>query len=137
MRRAFGYLGITLFLAGIFLGGCGGTDFEKRIDNVARVLWHQGHSYAVFVRDADTNQLKPIEFPTYQCDQSKPPDEVFVVTEDADPNKSMWLDYAWSHNEWSGTCVHKLYIHVHSEKDIEGGAWNRGKFGRGQTIVIQ
>lgn len=137
MRAAFGYLEITLFLAVLFLGGCTTQHYQSHIDNVVRVLWHHGHSYGVFVRHPDTNQLEPIEFPTYQCEQSKPPNQVFVVTEDADPNRSMWVDYAWNDNAWSGICVHKLHIHIHSEKDIEGGAWNRGKFGRGQTIVIE
>jgi len=30
-----------------------------------------------------------------------------------------------------------LYIHIHSVKDIGGGGWNHGKFGRGNTSVLE
>ena len=30
-----------------------------------------------------------------------------------------------------------LTIHLSSTKDVDGAGWNHGKFGRGQTVVIQ
>ena len=30
-----------------------------------------------------------------------------------------------------------LYIHIHSTKDLNGGGWDHGKFGHGQTSVLE
>jgi len=48
----------------------------------------------------------------------------------------MWVKYVMDRN-WDLDCLQSLEIHVWSEADIEGGGWDHGKFGRGQTSVIK
>ncbi len=48
----------------------------------------------------------------------------------------MWVRYIKNFN-FDFNCLQLLEIHISSEKDIEGGGWNHGKFGRGQTSVIK
>lgn len=58
------------------------------------------------------------------------------IYEDVPPNKRMYVEYC---NRCSGGSIlpNIVNIHIHSLDEIQGGSWNHGKFGKGQTQVIR
>lgn len=115
----------------VFLG-CSQRIEEVRINNVVRVFWHENTRYSVQVREPGSVEIKTIRIsPQYMCSENQ-----LRLLADVPPEKSMWIRYVINQN-WDSDCLKLLEIHIHSEKDIEGGGWNHGKFGRGQTSVIK
>ena len=107
---------------------------EEKIDNVVRVFWHEGNNFSVMVKPSGTNRLKLIRFPEYHCDTDAPGVRIFT---DVESDKPMWVSSKVGFGGSVKWCVYFVDIHIHSEKDVDGGGWNHGKFGSGQTSVIQ
>lgn len=100
--------------------------FVSKIDNVTRVLMHEPKHYTFIYEDSHgiheiswyTGNIKYIRIPLSQPMQ--------VV--------------AKSHYEPSspyGQLAYDLEIYIHSSQDVNGAGWNHGKFGHGQTQVIE
>jgi len=74
--------------------------------------------------------------PQYFCG-----DKIYI-TKDVPIEQSMWVSYEILHGSFSqpDPCLMKLEIHIHSVKsvkDIDGAGWNHGKFGNGETSVVE
>ena len=113
---------------------------EKRIENVVRVFWHEKTAYSVHIQKPGSKELEVISLPDNMCLKAgsthliKP-----QLIKDVEANKQRWVRYLKNpYDVRSGSyCLEALEIHIYSEKDIEGGEWDHGKFGKGQTQVIQ
>lgn len=117
----------------VFLG-CSSRLEEKRIDNVVRVFWHENTKYSVIVRKHGSAEIETFVLKESMCGDN-PRGKVRIVA-DVPLGNTMWVRYVTNFN-WNLDCLEVLEIHVHSEKDIIGGGWNHGKFGSGQTVVIE
>ena len=129
MKRWFSdcVLVIVLFL---LVAGCGSEKVsEERINNVERVFYHENRVYSVLV-EKDKGIYKIMGLPAYFCS----PDVQVLIIPDVDSEKKMWISVSFLGRN---RCVGQMKIHIHSPKEVEGGGWNHGKLGRGQTSVLK
>ncbi len=112
---------------------CTGSVIETtKHTNVVRVFWHELSSYSILVKNG--NELKTIPLPSRQCAAINGlRGEGVRIFADVPRDADMWVTVDIPSGE---TCFLALTIHVHSELDINGGGWNHGKHGSGQTTVI-
>lgn len=124
---------ITFLLAisSLVLSGCGNRVEEVQINNVVRVFWHENTRYSVQVREPNSAEIKTITLNPNMC-----LDQQARILADVPFGNPMRVRYVIDYN-WNLDCLRVLEIHIRSEKDIEGGGWNHGKFGQGQTSVIR
>jgi len=101
---------------------------EIKVDNIVRVFMHEPGAYNFLV------SRNGILVPTENYRHS--PQRVIIMP-DVSREQFMWARVYYKEEEGYGFPQAYLEIHVHSEKDIEGGGWNHGKFGRGQTVVVE
>ena len=110
--------------------GCNNEITEGKIVNVERIYWHEGCKYSFTV---------PTEGSLGFHNESVPglctSDDVSIIP-DVPVGEKMWVYYV---NTFSlgDRFLNKMEIHVHTLADINGGGWNHGKFGHGQTTVIE
>lgn len=105
---------------------------QLRFDNIVRVMMHKPTEYTLYERNGD--ELKPHFLKSTN----------FTLIADVPPEKLMWAEgYKIKGSDpytgWEDPII--LKIHIHSEKEIQGGGWevNRGKFGTetGNTIIVK
>lgn len=92
---------------------------------VERILMHEPHRYSFFIE----GQTRVLTVNVISRD------EVYVKP-DVAPGEKCWIEVGapWVQNECQRI---KLVIHLHSFKEINGAGWNHGKFGHGETVVIE
>lgn len=119
----------------LLIAGCSfGQMTDERIDDVARVFWHEGHRYSILVETGD-NTYRTVSLPHYPCAWGT---GAVSVVSDVPTNEKMWVELRVERgSNFSADCFEKIAIHVHSPKEVEGGGWNHGKFGTGTTSVIE
>ncbi len=125
MRKSL--LLLLLLTVLVFLLSCS-APFERKIDNIARVFWHEGHNYSFYVQQEGISEIKIIEF--YRIWKVK-------IIADVPADKKMWAHIKGASGGCDGLQYEYAEIHIHTAKDISGGGWNHGKFGSGQTHVIE
>ena len=105
---------------------------KMRVDNVMRIFMHE-RDYFSFMIEKDNPE---IEIVTYRALDVR-------IIRDVPRDKKGWLDLEKCRgalDSWPGRAdlsCKKMEIHIHSEKEVEGGEWNHGKGGRGVTQVIE
>ena len=120
-----------LTISSLVLGGCGRSRLEEvQINNVVRVFWHESTRYSVQVREPNSVEIKTIILRSEICNNQQA-----RILADVPLGNPMWVRFVMDYN-WNMDCLRVLEIHIHSEKDIEGGGWDHGKFERGQTSVV-
>lgn len=101
--------------------------------NCVRVFMHSPGDYSVMVQEGD-------ELVVVHLKDGSPYGVKPKIFKDVSKNKKMYYKVDIIPPSFWGasyTTYSNIEIHVHSEKDINGAGWNRGKFGRGQTEVIE
>ena len=56
---------------------------------------------------------------------------------DVPQSKKPWAEIYEEYRFLDGFKCMWMTIHVHSANEINGGGWDRGKFGSGQNVVIE
>lgn len=103
---------------------------ENKVENIARIFMHEPGVYSFLIADKD-GILHPTDNYRYSPEHVKMPSDV-------PKGKLKWArEYYALDPRWPQNPTRYLEIHIHSEKDIEGGGYNHGKFGRGQTSVVE
>lgn len=96
--------------------------------HIERVFMSSPNTYYAYVRGSDG----AIDTVSLASGYSRP-----RIIDDVPAGQPIW---AVEHLTTSG-CVHgvpeSVEIHVHSLKDIDGGAWNHGKGGHGQVELVE
>jgi len=99
------------------------------VKNVERVLMHEPENYTFFYTNPKApNELLPLRIPA-----------VIKVNffQDVPAEENSWLTFT-SYGECLSIChAGLLELHLHSAQEINGAGWDHGKFGRGQTIVVE
>lgn len=111
----------------VMLSGCAKQmDFTvTTYQGVERVMMHESDRWSFFAEGCD----RPIEVRLYSLKD-------LHIKRDVAPNEKCWIEVGppWVHNE----CLRlSLVIHLHSFKEINGAGWDHGKFGRGETTVLE
>jgi len=113
------------------------------VSGITRVLMHEPDHFTFLVPNTNNKKLGQLRIRTYQ-------NQTTIVT-DLQDNESIKIQYlcgnlrvAWScesipqdFSTWNVDFASQLIIHLHSAKDIDGAGWNHGKFGSGNTTVVQ
>ncbi len=102
----------------------------KRMDGVSRVLMHEPSRYT-FLMEKPDGTVAQYSF-GQGCYGNIP--ETF---HDVPVGQPMWIEYRTGNPDTDQAFDQLLSIHVHSVTDINGAGWNHGKFGRGQTTVVE
>jgi len=119
------------------------------IDNVVRIFMHEPDDFSVMTKDATTGIMiirrvgEIIDEPPY----NRTGRDTYEFVTDVPADKEMYVVvtiwFRWKTSRFSneryrdGRDHFEATFHVHSEKDVEGGGWNHGKYGRGQTAVVE
>lgn len=125
--------GILVFVM-LFFYGCEKAVVVPREDivsNMVRVFMHDRSTYTLLVKNPNFDEL---EMKCYHWV------ERIRIKMDVPLEQAMWAQVFWVPygDAWPNVKVIKeIIIHIHSEKNIEGGAWDHGKLGRGTTNVIE
>ncbi|MFA6408461.1 MAG: hypothetical protein WCW36_03275 [Candidatus Paceibacterota bacterium] len=129
---------VVLLAVAIMLQGC----FEKvsipqdeRIDGVVRILMHEPGRYTLLVQEVGSPLIHERKvFGAEGCWIS----EVAYIP-DVPTDQSMWLAINYDQTEAPPSCQYdtRLVFHIHDIQDINGAGWNHGKFGSGQTVVVE
>lgn len=106
---------------------------DMRLHGVSRVLMHEPGRYTILVEVPENKKVNEYYFSRGSTCQKNFP-EIF---HDVPTDQAMWIQYRKWTNGRDQTCTELVAIHVHSGAEINGGGWNHGKFGRGQTTVVE
>lgn len=121
---------IALFV--LLILGCSTSRTEPvRIDNVSRVMMHERGRYTLMVEEPD-GRISLRSFGGSPC--FYPETVLFHDVPEGDP---MWATYRTVSRSCENPCEELTELHVHSAEDINGAGWNHGKFGSGQTTVVE
>jgi hypothetical protein len=101
-------------------------------EDIVRVLCHKPDQFSVFVMDSDKSLRQEV---FYQSTFHNPRQLAKIIC-DAPIGKSMWYE-GFRSTSWGSTAWEWVEIHIHSGSDINGGGWDEGKFGTGQTTVVK
>lgn len=135
------FLLTTIF--GLVLSGCGVVVCEPRpepepvrVDHVVRVLMHDPNDYTLMVQDPGSTHVRQRRFyaaTEYNKSFCRGAGLMEIYT-DVLPEEDVWAVYKHIEGSTQG-CLTEL--HLHSPQEIQGGGWNHGKFGSGQTNVLE
>lgn len=126
-----GLAAIVVFLSFLMARACEIKPLaDERINDVTRILMHERDRYTLIIKKPESLQLLMREFEMGHG--------VVKIIADVPDGQMMWAAQKRYQQFGCGSgCCGDLEIHVHSSQDINGGGWNHGKFGRGQTVVIE
>ena len=98
--------------------------------DVVRVFWHENTRYSIQIKQNGSKDISVVTFENV---------DVVKLTADVPENEIMYVRAVGKRNLFGlGFKQYDLLeIHIHSEKNIEGGGWNHGKQGSGTTNVVQ
>jgi hypothetical protein len=103
-------------------------DFSvERYRNVERILMHEPNKYSFIFKYDEAKEYSLVTVNVWGVPKIIP---------DVTNGEKCWVEVGapWVQNE---SFRISLTIHVHSAADINGAGWNHGKFGRGQTTVVE
>lgn len=102
----------------------------KRLDGITRVLMHEPGRYT-FLIEQDGGRVAQRTIGQMPCTN------VPELFHDVPAGQPMWAEYHTRRSGKRDVCDALLTIHIHSVTDINGAGWNHGKFGSGQTTIVE
>jgi len=100
---------------------------ENKKMNVDRIYMHEPGRYSVMIKTGPKGEeLEIIELRA---------DRKIHIIADVPSQDPCWVYF--EREKTMKQSWEKIWIHVHSPQDIQGGGWNHGKFGKGQTVIIE
>lgn len=121
----------SLLLTGLFavIGACSAQEtVENTYDNVIRVFMHEPDTYTLMVPDGESAELNSVYLRNY----------AIRIIADVPEGNNMWAKAKkYNPGGFLSLADKTAEIHIHSPQDINPGAWNHGKYGRGQTTIIE
>lgn len=124
--------GVALFLFLLFSDVMVGTVVhtslpDEKIDDVVKVFLHEPRHYSFLCKMPDSNELILRDFRNISP----------RIFRDVPSNKNMYVELRGIWKNIDGMHYNSVTIHIHAVSGIEGAGWDHGKFGRGQTQVIE
>ena len=131
---------LTISLIGCTYNGFGNVE-STTVSGITRVFMHEPGYFTFLVEHGDSKKIGQLRVKTIN--------DTTTIVEDLQENQTISIEYFSTQDpflqsksippdfsNWDVQAM-KLTIHLHSVKEIDGAGWNHGKFGRGQTIVVQ
>ena len=143
--RKDGFVLLICFLT-ISLISCSTKNEEAepiRVSGITRILMHEPGYFTFLVEHNNSKKVGQLRVVTYKDNTT--------ILEDLQENQSISIEYSCgsfpgefyqckpiplNFSNWSVRAI-KLIIHLHSVKEVGGAGWNHGKFGSGNTTVVQ
>lgn len=102
----------------------------------SRILMHERDNYTFFVHFESTQEVGQLNI---RSDQNST--KILTDLKEGEPDRIQYKCRCDHHipekfSVWS-TGAESLVIHLHSLTEVNGAGWNHGKFGSGQTTVIE
>ena len=92
-----------------------------------RIFMHEPGRYSFMIQLSDSDVVTMRTFRLFNCETR------FIL--DVPQDEKMW---AYIQEKGKGPEYRTFVdLHIHSVRDMEGAGWDHGKFGRGQTHIIQ
>jgi len=124
---------------------------DEEVKNVVRVFMNDPNEYTFFINQPESHELIVKNFSVRdvrnQGDSTLIASREVKVFADVPSEKKMWVlvkkvNHIYtrmlsSQIVWQYPIVYSLELHIHSEKEVEGGGWNHGKSGSGITQVVR
>ena len=108
---------------------CCPSDFDtstKRV-YVYRVFMHETNRYTFMTKEESEDKVWVVNV---SCS------ERIHLYSDVPQGERMYVEYCKKCS--AGDASYKrVDIHIHNVDEIHGGGWDHGKFGRGQTVVVE
>jgi hypothetical protein len=123
MKRHLMLLVVFLIFA---LLSCSMKETRYKIENVTRIFMHETNNFTFFVEKPGSSEIEEIHI-SYARNKK---------LTDVPANKPMWVD-VYKSSTSCGDEGYYLEIHIHRVEDINPAGWNHGKFGKGQTTVVE
>jgi len=122
--------GLRLCLFLLLLVGCNDEKFtEVKVEGIARIFMHEPDQYSFLVSNEPSGPYRLVTFRNLR------PGEIHFEA-DVPDTLPMWV--TMSKVETSGVPYYtNIIIHIRSPRSVEGGGWNHGKRGRGNTNIIR
>lgn len=123
---------VCLFFS-VFILGCTKEKLGEveKINNVVRILMHEPHKYTIMYRNGSNKEIESRIIMSHNI----------RLFEDVLVDQDKWVSFAPIVQRGGHTSDYEnsrqVEIHIHSAEDIKGGEWDHGKFGKGQTLVVQ
>jgi hypothetical protein len=117
------FIGICLFC----LSSCDNGPKQEKIENVVRIFMHEPGHYSLMIQLSGSISATMRTVNLSGCEPK------FIMDAPKDGEMWVYIEYPRLENDNRGIAD----FHIHSENDIDGGGWNHGKFGSGQTQVIR
>jgi len=121
------------------LVGCKEEVHHRQIHNVSRIFMHELHQYTLYVQQSEkevrTEKIRLWQ--TYKPDFTGPD-----VKTDVPSNQLSWVEFDsyWKNGSAcieADPCARNVIFHLNSVAVVNGGGWDHGKYGNGQTIVVE
>jgi hypothetical protein len=125
-------LGFLIGLLAFDIGGFCLLSYEStvvgsetgKISGITRIMMNEPRKYTYFLSKVSKPQV---------LQMGDLPDILY----DAPKESGMWIDYICQKRRDGRVDSCRYVIHLHSIKELEGGGWDHGKFGQGQTIPLE
>lgn len=129
MIRGILYVVLSLVTATMLIACTEQTDFTTTdYHSVVRIFMHEKNHYTFYIQEPAKKEVQILSFMTVYSSLPK-------IFTDVPAGELSWIrvgaPFENSRYRWS------LDIHIHSVSEINGGGWNHGKFGSGQTTVLE
>ncbi len=102
------------------------------IKNVKRILMHEEEYYTIFFKDTTDNSSQLLYMPI-SCSESR----FFVDVPQGGESWVKFIVYYYPDISEYKPLVSYCEFHIKRAQEINGAGWDHGKFGSGQTTVIE
>jgi len=96
---------------------------------VERVFYHEENDYSFFVRENNALTTTKFNVNNGYCDRT------YQIFDDVSANEPMYVKIL-TYKTTQDDKIHKIEIHIHSIKEIDGGEWKKPKNRSGQTTIV-
>lgn len=127
LQRFLLLLGCAVCIALVIIGSQperpGRTETVK---NIGSVHMHEPSHLSVWIADAHNIRRRN----DYSSGSGSPIYLSYIP--DAPKGQLMWMKVFYG----SRGSIWAIELHTHSDNEIQGGGWDKGKFGRGETVSV-
>lgn len=139
---------------------------EERVNDIVRILMHQSREWTLITQDQNDTEFIMRKYNIlphggfFRVTEEFSAEQKMItgndkegvmkyyrenghrtgyvrIIPDCPKGQKMWARIVWENYGRNTWVIYGLELHVHSEKNIEGGGWDNGKFGKGTTQVIE
>jgi hypothetical protein len=127
------YFRLWVLIVGLLFGsaGCAEKIRGEHVTHVKRIFMQDPKRFTLLVQDVHTRKMQIREMPFFEyCG-------LYATTfvPDVSVGDDLWVMVVEKRSGGVSRCTAEM--HIHSEGDLEGGGWNHGKRGHGQTTVLE